>query len=224
MSLTELKSILSLNFGNSCSHGFRGGWRSRQFSCCHGRWSRPRRQMRKAEALSYDAMLDTPPRPPRARGDRGLNCDLPYKLNVERGRERGSKRDDSAGDEDVAVALRPSPPLPLLPVGGRGDRPRMRRRRRRRRHCKPYHCSVCVYCADVEARATPTGSYDSFSLFTSFALIMIVTVLLVLFFRCLVLGCALIFLRKFPPQFQLPQMGTENYSSGSIIVGLVRQG
>merc|ERR1719229_137933 len=36
---------------------------------------------------------------------------------------------------------------------------------------------VCVYCADVEARATPTGSYDSFSLFTSSALIIIVTVL-----------------------------------------------
>ena len=172
--------------------------------------------MRKAEALSYDAMSDTPPRAPSEAGGR-TRPELRSSLQTKRGaRERGSKRDDSDGDEDVAVALRPrsSPPLPLLPVGGRGDRPRMRRRRRRR-HCEPYHCSVCVYCADVEARATPTGSYDSFSLFTSSALIMIVTVLLALFFRCLVLGCALIFLRKFPPQFQLPQKGTEKYSSGS---------
>ena len=137
------------------------------------------------------------------------------------GRERGSKRDDSVGDEDVGVALRPSPPLSSPPLS---LLPRWRSRRQTSDApplpppSSPQTVSlfrVCVYCADVEARATPTGSYDSFSLFTSSALIIIVTVLLSLFFRCLVLGCALIFLQKFPPQFQLPQKGTENYSSGS---------
>jgi len=127
--------------------GFRGGWRSRQFSGCHGRWSRPRREMRKAEALSYDAMLDTP-RPPRGAGGRGLNCDLPYKLNEEGGREGASEMTASAMKMSVLHSGPPLPspllPCPSFPVGGRGDRPRMRRRCRRRRHRKPYRCSVCV--------------------------------------------------------------------------------
>ena len=113
MSVTELKSILSLNFGNSCSHGFRGGWRSRQFSCCHGRWSRPRRQMRKAEALSYDAMLDTPPRAPsEGEGPEGRpRPELRSSLQTKRGGGREGASEMTATAMKMSL-LHSAPPLP----------------------------------------------------------------------------------------------------------------
>ena len=110
MSVTELKSILSLNFGNSCSLGFRGGWRSRQFSCCHGRWSRPRRQMRKAEALSYDAMLDTPPRAP-SEGEGRPRPELRSSLQTKRGGGREGASEMTVPAMKMSL-LHSAPPLP----------------------------------------------------------------------------------------------------------------